>query len=643
MRARRAVREVMVPATSILTAAPTVQVVAVMAAMQEAHTERENTRLRGTPVAERENTRLGGPSAAEAPRPAHYGGVGVATSVTRAGEGGEVQGARDCAGPVLLYDVRREPARTESKSGESQGGKQWFSEQKEAAFTAHLLEKGMTLGTVERYKAGPQVWHQYLDSLEEQYRPDPLLTEVLLLKDKGKFLLDFGLDLYNRRGLRGKQITGLFTHLRSYFEAGFEVSGIFDHPIMTKVRKTMRRTSEEERLYQEARVRQGAGKTPYSLDMVDRARSTSWDATSWGTNQGRDAKACYLGMALMGDTGCRNSNLTGPETRKAPIPPPSDLVTDDNGSEGKGGARTVITDHGALAKHFVVLLDLYDAHGTPIKMFGGPGLQQYLASHAELGYPSVLSAALEFVSNKTIFSRAGRLMPVADFGRTDPMEERLLVDMLDWLRHNKGQQEDDYLLTRYNLTNPGLKKLMQRSALASLIKATAVDCGLCPKAFSTSSGRGCFATHANENGMSEHERNLRADWARGSKTPNTHYAARPTTRGAMALGGDAFTLAHVRSMVAQPLQELPDMGNIPVAEHADIPSSDDGNQTGSDSDSDSDSADGDVERADLVADALPSHALVDTIPIEELRADRCTSTRSGGRPVSGRWAASKRA
>jgi hypothetical protein len=217
-RARRAYEELVVPATSVLTAAPripphggvVVLVSAVAASMQGAQAERAPTRLWGTAVA-------------VAPNPAHVSEAGAVVAATRPVVGGMERFRLSHGGASTVLMARHRGA-TETKSGDGRRDRVWFPADKEMAFSAFLLDKGLTANSVERYKAGPRVWFQYLDSLEAQYRPDPVLASVTSLKDKGKFLLDFGLDLYQRRGLRGKQITGLFTHLHAFFDASFDVS-----------------------------------------------------------------------------------------------------------------------------------------------------------------------------------------------------------------------------------------------------------------------------------------------------------------------------------------------------------------------------------------------------------------------------------
>jgi hypothetical protein len=261
-------------------------------------------------------------------------------------------------------------------------------------------------------------------------------------------------------------------------------------------------------------------KVPLCLPMVH-ARTVFWDSASWDTEKGMDSRAKYLGMATMADTGCRNSNLTGPVKEK-----------------GK-----VLHDHGVLCSSLEVEVEVGEGEagkgGQKIDLLhAGPGLQACLARpevHAD-GYAKVRNLELTFLTTKTTTDDTATLPPKAFIGRTTDLEARLLVDWLEWLRHNVGQQTTDYVLSRYSPEVGGQRRLMQRSDLATIIKHTAEAMGMDPKVFSTSSGRRCFTTHCIANGMPMDEMNQRAGWSYTSKVPNISYNSTVQNQGIMALG-----------------------------------------------------------------------------------------------------------
>jgi hypothetical protein len=305
----------------------------------------------------------------------------------------------------------------------------------------------------KRYRSGWGYWGKYIEQLDEARRPDLYLEQMESDADKATFLALFVQHLYDPpQNLRGKGLTAMLTHVKSYFSARPPLSTAFFDSATTKTAcKSAFRRGNELRDKRASLVTNR--KAPFCLEMVGVARKEYWETVD------RDAMAKYLGLVIMSDTGARNSNVTGP-----------------------------VMDNGVKCSKVEL-----EVEGRE----GGPGLQRYLSRPEVIadGYAKVHTLAIVFLTSKTTTDNTASLPARADLARIKDLETRALQDLCDWFRLNEGQQEDDYILSRHSLEPGGQRRLMQRSDLIAIVKQVAKLCNCDPQTFSTSSGRRCFSTH----------------------------------------------------------------------------------------------------------------------------------------------------
>jgi hypothetical protein len=419
-------------------------------------------------------------------------------------------------------------ATVDPDTGAPKGG--WFTPGQMKAMPDFVGLSMVTAGTTLDYERGWTLWRRWLRSLDANRRPDEYLELVQDDEDKARLVLLFAMSLYAEKAWRGRQITRLFAHIAHFIRIRFVPITFFKHPIVGAARLAVRHSPAEMRVHLTAKSK--AALAPMCLEMLDYAREVLWVQQSRVSAQGLDARAAYVAMALLVDTGKRVSSVTGPTFRKG----------------------VLVADHGIIWSDVEVLTTRTEGEGTTLRA-GGRSLRQYLGSQPEptvegqRRYPGVSGFTIKFFTEKVRVPEDRAQVDAIPFGRTNERENQFLEDIMDWARLSGDVEEGDYVCTRIHPDpRPGVlagRRLLRRADVASAVKMSADAVGLDPAKFSTSSARKCFATFTTANGMLADERNRRAGWVQGSRTVDDHYNKLVHNRGVFALGGEAFTLREV--------------------------------------------------------------------------------------------------
>jgi hypothetical protein len=380
--------------------------------------------------------------------------VGVEAQVAMAAAGGG--GGTGSAPAAAISGPNRDPPPATPQPGHTSvsvqapttssvpTGREWFTGEQLQRVSEFLGNRGRSKSSAKRYKSGWGYWGKYIEQLPEERRPDLYLEQMASDADKATFLAVFVQHLNDPpHNLRGKSLTAMLTHVKSYFSARTPLSTAFFESATTKTaRKSAGRRGSE--LREKRASMATARKAPLCLSMVEVARQLYWETAVQSTRKGRDAMAKYLGLAIMADTGARSSNITGP-------------VMDSGPNRGQ-----VLYDHGAKCSDVEVEVErLEDGAEGMVVMTAGPALQSYLSRPEVManGYAKVHSLTIVFLTSKTTTEDTVSLPTRAETARTTDLETRQLQDLCDWFRLNVGQQVDDYILARYSPEPGGQRRL----------------------------------------------------------------------------------------------------------------------------------------------------------------------------------------
>ncbi|KAJ1405073.1 hypothetical protein B484DRAFT_404565, partial [Ochromonadaceae sp. CCMP2298] len=427
---------------------------------------------------------------------------------------------------VLPASILAARATIDPLTGAPQG--RWFSSSQLQAMPAFVGVGMVTAGTTIDYERGWKLWRSCLLTLDTPRRPDEYLRLVQEDENKVRLMLLFAMSLYSEKAWRGRQITRLFAHVAHFLRIAFAPISFLKHPIVGAARLSVRHSPAEMRVFLTAKSKRALA--PMCIEMLDFAREALWAPQTWDSAKALDARAAYLAIALLVDTGKRVSSITGPTYKKG----------------------VLVADHGILWSDLEVISADPESDGTVLRA-GGRSLRRYLNDQpepldAELRrYPGVLGFTVKFYTEKVRVSEDQAQVDAIPFGRINDRENQFLQDVMDWARHCGDVGEGDYVFTRVHPDpRPGVaatRRLLQRTdvAAAKVLR---------------------HATTAN--GMLADERNRRAGWVPGSRTVDAHYNKLVHNRGVFALGGEAFTLRDVgRLTQAVVTDSTPALGAAP--------------------------------------------------------------------------------
>ena len=343
-------------------------------------------------------------------------------------------------------------------------------------------------------------------------------------------LVAFMNHLHQQFGYRKQQISANLGVVRTKFELALHGTEAFDHPVVVRARKSGEASAHELR---EINARKDQReKIPICVEFVAAARARMWDQEDW-SGKGLDQKAIYLCIGLGFDSGPRIGNLTLQD-------------------------GSVSSDHCLRGRDVLFrVLDNNSEEGGPrgeVYSAGAP-LRSIVANRAECSR-RIESATMRFISSKT--SKLVGIGADKFLGRRTTMEAELLDDLAEFCIRAGATTRDDELLCRIDPLSHR-RKVVTRRAVTVVMKEMATLLGIEPARVSTKSLRKGFATSSRALGLSTREINVRAGWAVGSTTAQSHYEVLTRNKGALALQmgtqvgggphvGSAFSLSDMRHL-----------------------------------------------------------------------------------------------
>lgn len=372
-----------------------------------------------------------------------------------------------------------------------------FTEE-QSQLVERMVGKGVTELTADAYERNWRKWLEFLESVEEGWRPDAMLKEVVDGEDKAKWLAIFVGHLVEEKGIRGEEKIGqILSGLRFKWKARGMESEFFESALVRGVKQGARLTTEELKAAQD-----GAAKKrmlPAFLEMVLEIRRICMVPTGSGAKD-LMGLALWCAVAVAFDMGLRPCNVTQADGRKA-------------------------EPHCIRAKDFTFIVQ--DGSGVETRFRGGPVIREYL-SRDPANRSKVVRVEVVVMTGKTQ-NRASFVRSVEVIGRANHWESLILDDLVELFLRN-GSEEDDEFTVRYATQETGKHKGTRTRAVVtakSLRRVIKQSCGIfnLPAAnFSGKALRKGFASHAVSCGVDPKEYKRRAGWSVRSTTAEKHYA-----------------------------------------------------------------------------------------------------------------------
>jgi hypothetical protein len=355
-------------------------------------------------------------------------------------------------------------------------------------FLASSVTPGTNLADREAFRK----WRAYLDSVDEEWRPDPYLRNVDGVREKAIRLSLFAMYLHDEKGVRDRQIHDHLGSLKREFQARrvpFEEGGDpFASDVLKRALKAGARTDEERARY--ALEREATDVLPLPLETAWLARAKFFEGERWDC-QGADRRAKWIALAVSCQGGLRISNVTRPD---GPLK----------------------ADHCVRAQD--VLFEVMGVDGDVAVVSGGEPLRALLGDgDVRAACARVICCTFQFRSSKTI---AWKML----LERKTVCESLVLDDVVLWVLKS-GVMGSEYLLTRRPPPGDRVHGVVSlgRQEFSKIFPWLARQLGSGLGSFTSKSVRRGFATAAHMDRMSPAEINEGGGWSLKSKTPGRYY------------------------------------------------------------------------------------------------------------------------
>lgn len=374
-----------------------------------------------------------------------------------------------------------------------------------------MVSKGVTELTAGGYGRSWRKWCEFLESVEEGWRPDDMLSNVKEAGDKAKWLAIFVGYLVEVKGVRGEEKVGqILAGVRFKWKAMGLDSEFFESALLKGAKQGARLTTDELKVAQDSAAERRM--LPAFLEMVLEIRKICMVPTG-SEAQDLMGLALWCAVAVAFDMGLRPCSVT-----KADGP--------------------LAENHCIRAKDFTFCVE--GEGGAMMRLRGGPTFREYLRRNPS-NRSKILQVEVVVMTGKTQ-NRASFVRKVEIIGRANQWESMILEDLVE-LFDRGGSQEDDEFTVRYARREKGKHKGEWTRAVVtskSMRKVIKQACGVfnLPEAnFSGKALRKGFVTHAVSCGADPSEYKPRAGFSVRADTAEKHYAS-SYTRGTWSAAVD---------------------------------------------------------------------------------------------------------
>lgn len=393
------------------------------------------------------------------------------------------------------------------------GGRAGLFSATEEAEMSRFLAGSVAELTHDQYERFWRIWVEFLR--DWRGTTDVALKEVEAPLDKAKVVLLFVVYLYTVCDRREEEVTGVLSAVRHFLVAEYKQdAGFLSLEIMRKARLACRRSTDEVRDHQDAKEANTI--LPLCREVVLALREKLWTDTAWNYD-GVLKKALWIGIGIGTDQGCRPSNLTQKDGKKA-------------------------KDH-TLRNSRVVFTR---CDGTVVE--AGPAM-------AGVRVDDVVSVTVKLSTHKAgVDGSSG----VRVGGGAGP---HFVKDLAEWAVYwaSRGLgRGDDHFCRVYResrgKTPAVVAKTITTKELRTAIKEGCVDFGLPAEFFGPKSMRKAMATDAEiqGGGGGAAEMNTRGRWSSKSNTGSEFYSHARAVRGpgGEAGAGEGLALAEARALAS---------------------------------------------------------------------------------------------
>ena len=374
-----------------------------------------------------------------------------------------------------------------------------------------FLTKSVTVGTLQSYQAGWEVWQQYLRErgISDNYlRSFPEIEKVKLLCNL--------LRMRYVSGKRGKGAYAIGAAIRKFFQVALESVAFFDDPMTTTARTACRMTTSELRHFQ--RSGGGSDKLPVFWEMFSVMRETHWEDKAWSFPD-IDKRMTAMGALVAYELANRGGEVT-------------------RGGGSNSENHTIYNEQCVFRLEEPVTIDGKSHSGF---LAGTPEFRRWVT------ISNVVACEIGVASHKVGAVNSHNVKIIA---RRNDRESELLDDLCEWCLKSGSTAEEPLFSRRVFSGKKITHKDLTPKMLSTLIKSTARSLGLDEKEFGNHSLRKGAVTQMNASGCPREETNSRGNYSKESVLVNTVYNHNNTGRGptgaSSSTGSRDITLEDVR-------------------------------------------------------------------------------------------------